>query len=194
MTMSVSWEVSSPNDLRFQRYIQKSGRHNFRSWLNGWKFENLQSRTWHFHEIKKLIYCASKTTFSEVTIFGVKVTCPSSKNTVEVRTSLLFSLFSAKFSTLIFCPQLWTRVCLMGQNVCPPENHSWCVGFTTARPIANGPGPVSYHWSLLIPPENIRKPLVFWCFQGVSKEISGMKWVKALQSLLLLRIHTNHLN
>ena len=28
------------------------------------------------------------------------------------------------------------------------------------------------------PPENIRKPLVFWCFQGVSKELSGMKWVK----------------
>ena len=40
----------------------------------------------------------------------------------------------------------------------------------------------------LIPPENIRKSMVFWCFhgvskvfwcfQGVSKEISGMKWVK----------------
>ena len=29
----------------------------------------------------------------------------------------------------------------------------------------------------MIPPENIRKPLVFWCFQGVSNEISGMKWV-----------------
>ena len=26
-------------------------------------------------------------------------------------------------------------------------------------------------------PENIRKPLFFWYFQGVSKEISGMKWV-----------------
>ena len=35
-----------------------------------------------------------------------------------------------------------------------------------------------FHGSLLIPPENIRKPVVFWCFQGVSKEISGMKWVK----------------
>ena len=30
--------------------------------------------------------------------------------------------------------------------------------------------------SLAIPPENIRKPKVF-CFQGVEKEISGMKWV-----------------
>ena len=30
----------------------------------------------------------------------------------------------------------------------------------------------------LITPENIRKPLVFWCFRGVSKEISGMKWAK----------------
>ena len=27
------------------------------------------------------------------------------------------------------------------------------------------------------PPESIRKPLVFWSFQGVSKEMSGMKWV-----------------
>ena len=27
----------------------------------------------------------------------------------------------------------------------------------------------------LISPENIRKPKVFWCFQGVSKETSGMK-------------------
>ena len=38
--------------------------------------------------------------------------------------------------------------------------------------------PISCQWTLLIPPENIRKPEVFWCFQGVSKEISGMKWVK----------------
>ena len=36
---------------------------------------------------------------------------------------------------------------------------------------------LSCHWSLLIPPENIRKPPVFWFFQGVSKEISDMKWV-----------------
>ena len=28
------------------------------------------------------------------------------------------------------------------------------------------------------PPENIRKPKVFWCFHGVPKETSGMKWVK----------------
>ena len=33
------------------------------------------------------------------------------------------------------------------------------------------------NWSLCIPPENIRKPLVFWCFQVVWKESSGMKWV-----------------
>ena len=36
--------------------------------------------------------------------------------------------------------------------------------------------------SLLTPPENIRKPEVFWCFQGVSKEISGMKWVKIIKN------------
>ena len=28
-----------------------------------------------------------------------------------------------------------------------------------------------------VPPENIRKPEVFWCFQWVSKEIIDMKWV-----------------
>ena len=33
--------------------------------------------------------------------------------------------------------------------------------------------------SLSIPAENIRKPEVFGCFQGVSKETSGMKWVNA---------------
>ena len=36
-----------------------------------------------------------------------------------------------------------------------------------------------------MPPENIiRKPLVFWCFQDVSKEISGMKRVKLMATLL----------
>ena len=34
--------------------------------------------------------------------------------------------------------------------------------------------PISCHWSLFIPSENIRKTEVFfWCFQGVSTEISG---------------------
>ena len=32
-------------------------------------------------------------------------------------------------------------------------------------------------------PENIRKPVVFWCFQGVSKEISGMKWINTFIEL-----------
>ena len=40
--------------------------------------------------------------------------------------------------------------------------------------------PISSQWSLSIPPENIRKPLVFWCFQGISKENSGMKWVNSV--------------
>ena len=31
---------------------------------------------------------------------------------------------------------------------------------------------------LSIPPENIRKPKVYWCFQEVLKETNGMKWVK----------------
>ena len=32
--------------------------------------------------------------------------------------------------------------------------------------------------SLSIPLENIRKPWVFWCFQGVQKTTNNMKWVK----------------
>ena len=31
--------------------------------------------------------------------------------------------------------------------------------------------------SLFIPPEDIRKPKVFSCFQGVKKESSGLIWV-----------------
>ena len=34
--------------------------------------------------------------------------------------------------------------------------------------------------SLSIPPENIRKPLVF-CLQGVQKETNGIKWVHDAQ-------------
>ena len=42
--------------------------------------------------------------------------------------------------------------------------------------------PISCHLYLSIPHENIRKPLVFLCFPGVSKDTSGMKWVKKYQS------------
>ena len=49
---------------------------------------------------------------------------------------------------------------------------------------------------LYIPPENIRKPEIFWCFQGVQKETPGMKWVKALtiiKSLFMILSNTNHI-
>ena len=46
--------------------------------------------------------------------------------------------------------------------------------------------PISCHWALSIPPENIRKPKIFWCFQGVSKETSGMKWVTLLSKSSLI--------
>ena len=36
---------------------------------------------------------------------------------------------------------------------------------------------ISCHWSLSIPPENIRKSLVFWCLQEVEKQTSGMNCV-----------------
>ena len=37
-------------------------------------------------------------------------------------------------------------------------------------------------------PENIKTPEVFWCFQGVSKEISGMKWGKKILSSWLCQV------
>ena len=36
--------------------------------------------------------------------------------------------------------------------------------------------PTSYHWSLMIPPENINSGFVM--FSGGFKETSGMKWIK----------------
>ena len=33
---------------------------------------------------------------------------------------------------------------------------------------------LKFHW---IPPENVRKPMVFWRFQGVQKWNIGLKWV-----------------
>ena len=35
-----------------------------------------------------------------------------------------------------------------------------------------------YATGLFLPPENIRKPMIFLCFQGVLKETGDIKWVK----------------
>ena len=35
-------------------------------------------------------------------------------------------------------------------------------------------------------PKNIRKPLVFWCFQGISKETTRIKWVKTQMNLIFV--------
>ena len=43
--------------------------------------------------------------------------------------------------------------------------------------------PILYHCPLSIPPENIKKALVF-CFQGVQKESRDMKWFKNLHNIL----------
>ena len=40
-------------------------------------------------------------------------------------------------------------------------------------------------WSLSIPRENIGKPNVFWCFQGVPKETSNLPWVNHKNSRLI---------
>ena len=35
-------------------------------------------------------------------------------------------------------------------------------------------------------PETSRNPLVFWCFQGISKETTRMKWVKTQMNLIFV--------
>ena len=52
--------------------------------------------------------------------------------------------------------------------------------FKVRRSINNPSFGAKCHWSLSICPENIRKPEVFWCYLGVSKETIGIKWVERL--------------
>ena len=47
--------------------------------------------------------------------------------------------------------------------------------------------------SLSIPPESITKPLLFWCFQGVSKETTGMKWVNTISNTFIQFSHGFHI-
>ena len=47
---------------------------------------------------------------------------------------------------------------------------------------------ISCYWSISIPIENIKKPLFFWCFQGIWKETSGMKWVKGCVRYIFARL------
>ena len=46
---------------------------------------------------------------------------------------------------------------------------------------------ISCHWSLPIPPENIKKLQVQWFFLGVQKQTSGIKWVN--KTLAILQKH-----
>ena len=62
------------------------------------------------------------------------------------------------------------------------RNFTWSVReyFVSYIPLTHSMPLVSFNT-----PENIRKPEVFWCFQGVSKETSGLKWVNACYLLML---------
>ena len=50
--------------------------------------------------------------------------------------------------------------------------HVFRVGIICQSRVGN-----PFHATGLLPLENVRKPEVFWYFQGVQKETSGMKWV-----------------
>ena len=52
-------------------------------------------------------------------------------------------------------------------------------------PYVSSTLPLIRSWSLSVSPENSRKPTVFWCFQGVTKETSGMKWINVTLHILL---------
>ena len=49
---------------------------------------------------------------------------------------------------------------------------------------------ISRQCSLSIAPENIRKPLVSWCFQGLLKRGIGLRWVK-LYVELSISVHVH---
>ena len=51
--------------------------------------------------------------------------------------------------------------------------------------------PILFHWSLSIPPGNIRKWKVFWYFQGVEKDIIDSKWVK-ISEMVNMKWNTKH--
>ena len=46
---------------------------------------------------------------------------------------------------------------------------------------------ITCHWFFSIPRGNIRRTLIFWCFQGVQKETSIIKWVKTHPTLSTIK-------
>ena len=44
-------------------------------------------------------------------------------------------------------------------------------------PFQSSKQPISFHWSLSIPSENISKPLVFWCFKRVYRN-KPVAWLR----------------
>ena len=62
---------------------------------------------------------------------------------------------------------------------------SWYIVLTHFRPMIHLHTPGTGQWSICIPLENIRKPGVFWCFQGVHEQSIGLNCVKQLRNVLL---------
>ena len=54
---------------------------------------------------------------------------------------------------------------------------SHCLLFYEAKIVFKQYSPIFKKCPIFIPPENIRKPELFWCFQGVYKWNIGWKWV-----------------
>ena len=63
------------------------------------------------------------------------------------------------------------------------HNLSCNISYTRATSEKNSE-PISCHWSLMIPPENIRKPLAFWCFQRVSKRSVAWNGLKRFAKIV----------
>ena len=84
------------------------------------------------------------------------------------------------FLSWLFCESIWTNL------IWKIENWEIALWIPIAELLRIKFGRIIFHVPLnpfhaiilSVSPENIRKPVVFWCFQGVQKETSGMKWDK----------------
>ena len=92
---------------------------------------------------------------------------------------LWFCTILLEFSSMFLC-----KISFSSSNACLP--FSVLKGKTLMGESPNGRCSVKkvffFATSLHIPHENIRKTLVFWCFQEVNEKISGMKWVNYFSS------------
>ena len=92
--------------------------------------------------------------------------------------ALLFHLLFFRIITPWLLTHFWCNRCfyILVKIIVTTSHNYWSLNsHLTTCPVTV----LKYlaQWSISIPPRNIRKPLVFWHFQGVYKWSTGLKWV-----------------